>query len=276
MVLSASEYSEFQKLLHNKTGILLGDNKQYLVSSRLSAYLKENSLESFGDLLKVLARPGSNVLLQQVIDRMTTNETLWFRDGFPFSYLMSHIMPELKSKGQSRANIWCAACSSGQEPYSISIALEEAYSGALRHKIPAQVDILATDISSRILKQAQRAEYQPLEITRGLSPERQKRFFEQSSTGSFLLKPELKKRVKYMTLNLMQLPYRSINRYDVIYCRNVLIYFSAELKIQVIKGMADCLKPGGYFFLGASESMPSSIPGFEMVRCNPGLVYRKK
>lgn len=275
MVISAAEYSRFQGLLLEKTGILLGDNKQYLVASRLSSFLKQNEIISFSQLLDKLELTSSQSLLQEVIDRMTTNETLWFRDSFPFTYLITDILPELKLAGVSRASIWCAACSSGQEPYSISMAIEEAKMRGLGAKLPMQVDILATDISSRVLQQAKDGEYQSLEITRGLSPERQRRFFEQDD-NLFRLKSEVKSRVRFAELNLMKLPYRTVGKLDVIYCRNVLIYFSGELKRAVIQGMADCLKPGGYLFLGASESMPSDIKEFEMVRCNPGLVYRKK
>jgi chemotaxis protein methyltransferase CheR len=274
MVISAAEYARFQALLHEKTGILLGDNKQYLVASRLSSLLHQYDIPSFSALLQRLESFSGQSLLQEVIDRMTTNETLWFRDSFPFVYLVNHILPEIKQKNISRASIWCAACSSGQEPYSISIAIEEAMSRGLAHRLPAQVDILATDISQRVLQQARQGEYQSLEITRGLSPERQQRFFEQHN-GIFKLKPDIRKRVRFAELNLLKLPYRTVGQLDVIFCRNVLIYFSSDLKKKVLKGMTECLKPGGYLFLGASESMPPEMKEFEMVRCNPGLAYRK-
>ncbi|NVJ60376.1 MAG: protein-glutamate O-methyltransferase CheR [Gammaproteobacteria bacterium] len=276
MVISADDYQAFQKLLHEKSGILLGENKQYLVSSRLSSFLKEQNLTDLSALLKALTRPGNDKLLQQVIDRMTTNETLWFRDGFPFDFLINTILPEQKANNKNNINIWCAACSSGQEPYSITIALDEASRSANRHKMPMSVDIVATDISSRILEQARNAEYQSLEITRGLTPQRQSAHFDLQADGTYQLKPHLKKNVRFSTLNLMQTPYRLGGQYDVVFCRNVLIYFASDLKIKVINSIADCLKPGGYLFLGASESMPSSIERFEMVRCNPGLVYRKR
>ncbi len=275
MVISEQEYSRFQDLLNKKTGILLGSNKQYLVTSRLTSFLKENQISDFSQLIDKLASFGNNQLLQQVIDRMTTNETLWFRDGFPFNFLISNILPELKQLGVSRASIWCAACSSGQEPYSISMSIEEQRIVA-SSQLPSQVDILSTDISSRILEQAKKGEYQSIEISRGLSLQRQQRFFNRNDDGSFVLKPELRNKVRFLPLNLMELPYRHAGKFDVIFCRNVLIYFSAELKEKVINGMADCLKPGGYLFLGASESMPTNIKTFDMVRCNPGLVYKKR
>ncbi len=275
MVISPDEYTRFKELLQSQTGILLGDNKQYLVASRLSSFLKESEISSFGELLQKLNGFSGTQLLQKVIDRMTTNETLWFRDNFPFHFLISDILPELKKQNQLKASIWCAACSTGQEPYSISMAIEEVRRN-FQYTLPNQVDILATDISSRVLEQARKGEYQSLEITRGLSPERQKLHFDKNELGTFFLKPNIKSRVQFMTANLMKLPYRHLGKFDVIFCRNVLIYFSMSLKEAVIQGLSDCLNPGGYLFLGASESMPPNIRDFTMVRCNPGLVYQKK
>ncbi|MCO7226162.1 protein-glutamate O-methyltransferase CheR [Pleionea sp. CnH1-48] len=275
MLISPEEYAGFRQFLENKTGILLGDNKQYLVASRLSNYLKENSIDSLDGLLTQLKRPGSNQLLQTIIDKMTTNETLWFRDSFPFEYLVKTILPEVKAQsGFGGAKIWCAACSTGQEPYSISMAIEEEKKNPT-NQLPAQVDMVATDISSRVLDQAKMGKYQQLEISRGLSVDRQKLHFDRMTDDGYQVKSHLRSRVRFSCLNLLQMPY-SIGKFDVIFCRNVLIYFSAELKTQVIENMAKCLKPRGYLFLGASESMPLTGDLFEMVRCNPGLVYRLK
>ncbi len=274
MVITSEMYGRFQKLLHEKTGILLGENKQYLVSSRLSGFIKENNIDSFDQLLQKLSHPSGFDTLQQVIDRMTTNETLWFRDGFPFKFLVTHMLPELKAANKSRVKIWSAACSSGQEPYSISMAIEEQMRSSLKQQMPGQIDILGTDISTRMLTQAKVGDYQSLEIARGLPEEYKRRYFDVIDERHYRIKQKVKQRVRFAPLNLMQTPYRSIGKFDIIYCRNVLIYFSGELKAQVIDALADCLNPGGYLFLGASESMPSKIQRFEMVRCNPGLVYK--
>ncbi|WP_144395149.1 CheR family methyltransferase [Pleionea sediminis] len=274
MIISSDTYGKFQKILHEKTGILLGDNKQYLVSSRLSGFIKEKNIDTFERLLDEVSRPNGMTILQQVIDRMTTNETLWFRDSFPFKFLISHILPELKSNGKNNINIWSAACSSGQEAYSIIMSIEEHLRTSMRQPIPDSIEILGTDISTRMLAQARQGEYQSLEIARGLSEEMKSRYFETEDGRTFKINPELKKRVRFTSLNLMQLPYRSVGKFDIIYCRNVLIYFSGELKENVINGLADCMHPGGYLFLGASESMPSSIKRFKMIRCNPGLAYQ--
>ncbi len=276
MVISPEDFARFQSFLNEKTGILLGDNKQYLVASRLSSVLKEKQLSSLSELLTQIRSPMNSALLQTVIDKMTTNETLWFRDGFPFDYLNRSILPEIKQAGKSRASIWCAACSTGQEPYSIAMGVEEAQSSERRAEVPMSVDIVSTDISTRVLEQARLGEYQSIEITRGLSLERQKRFFTQSDAGAFVLQDQIRRKVRFSTLNLLQTPYKAMGKFDVIFCRNVLIYFSAELKEKVILGLSECLNDGGYLFLGASESMPASINQFEMVRCNPGLVYKKK
>ena len=163
---SDAEYGSFRSFLEKSCGILLGDNKNYLIDSRLRKLLKDNDLQFLSQLIKEIDRPGSSKLRQQVIDAMTTNETLWFRDKHPFDYLQTHLLPELGKK-PGDINIWCAACSTGQEPYSISICVEE-----IRRKnfnlTNKNVRILATDISTKVLETAKRGLYEPLALKRGM------------------------------------------------------------------------------------------------------------
>lgn len=263
MDISPSEYNEFRQVLEKQSGILLGDNKLYLVKSRLSNFIKENQLSSLSGLLAAIARPSGNALLQRVIDQMTTNETLWFRDNYPFEYMKNNLIPELSKKGRLR--IWCAACSSGQEPYSLTMLLDETSTNA---------DIVATDLSSRILDKAKLGIYQDIELKRGLPDDKLRRYFTKSDKNRWQINQNLRSKIRYQSLNLLGLPY-SVGKFDVIFCRNVLIYFSQENKSKVLNGLIDCLNPGGYLFLGASESLTRDCKPLNMIRCNPGLVYQK-
>lgn len=265
MEISAAEYSQFRKILESKSGILLGENKQYLVVSRLSNFIKENDLSSLSELLAKIERPSGSSLLQQVVDQMTTNETLWFRDLYPFEYMKREIIPSLKKK--SSARIWCAACSSGQEPYSLAMLLHESMSNK-------SIEIIASDLSTRVLEKAKRGIYQAIELKRGMPDDKLKRYFTPLEDSSWQVKQDLKNCVKYHPANLLNLPY-TLGKFDVIFCRNVLIYFSQENKTKVLNAMIKSLKPGGFLFLGASESLTRDCDPLEMVRCNPGLVYRK-
>ena len=267
MEISAAEYARFKDILERQSGILLGENKQYLVASRLSALISEKEMNSLSQLLDATTRPGGGSLLKLVVDRMTTNETLWFRDRYPFEYLRSTIVPEIRRKNPN-FRIWCAACSTGQEPYSIAMQLEEM--STLNN-----ADIIATDLSERVLNKAKAGFYQQIELNRGMPQERLKRFFAQAANGEWQINQRLRTKIRFQSLNLLNFPY-TLGKFDVIFCRNVLIYFSNENKTKVINGLIDNLKPGGYLFLGASEALTRDSKPLKMVRCNPGLVYQKE
>lgn len=266
MEISPNDYNTFSQILERQSGILLGENKQYLVASRLSNFVQENNITSLSDLLSEIDLPSGKLLLQKVIDQMTTNETLWFRDNYPFEYMKRQLIPELKKQGRFR--IWCAACSSGQEPYSLAMLLSETLTNTT-------TEIVATDLSVRILEKARQGIYQQIELKRGLPSDKLQRHFDQIDEKNWQLKRELRNKVRFQPLNLLGLPY-SLGKFEVIFCRNVLIYFSQENKTRVLNGLIDSLQPGGYLFLGASESLTRDCKPLEMVRCNPGLVYRKK
>jgi len=263
MDISAREYQQFRELLEANSGILLGDNKQYLVVSRLSSFLREQQIESFSELLRKISSPAGRRLLSGVIDRMTTNETLWFRDRYPFDFLKNNIIKQCSSP----VKIWCAACSSGQEPYSVAMALDEI--GRL-----ANVELIATDLSESMIKRASEGKYQQIELNRGLGIELLRRYFSECADGMWQINERIRRRIQFRTMNLLQMPY-TIKNCDVIFCRNVLIYFSNENKSRVINALVDSLKPGGYLFLGASESLPRDTKPLDMIRCQPGLAFRK-
>lgn len=271
--ITPQEYEAFKSFLQDACGILLGENKQYLVKSRLRRIMEENDLNSLGELLSRLKKPGRGNLREVVIDAMTTNETLWFRDNHPFRILQEKLLPEFAERSSmAPLRIWSAACSTGQEPYSVGMIVDE-----FRRQKPGKlrdVKITATDISKSVLEVARRGEYEMIAIGRGLSQERQKQFFTPTANGGWQIRPQIKSMVEFKELNLLER--YMLGKYDIVMCRNVLIYFSAELKKDILTRIHATLNPGGYLILGASESLNGMPHLYEMVQCHPGIIYRKK
>ena len=271
--LQEGEYKLFRDFLEQQCGIVLGDNKQYLVKRRLGPLMHRFNIATLSELVSKTLSPFERQLRAAVIDAMTTNETLWFRDTYPYELLKKQILPELE-KSCRTLKIWSAASSSGQEPYSIAMTGLE-YQQSRPGAFSLGLNILGTDISNTMLEHCQRAEYDGLALSRGLSPERRSRFFEESGNGMMRVKDYVRKNVSFRHLNLLD-SYTLLGKFDIIFCRNVLIYFSPDLKAKIIKQFAQSLNPRGYLFLGASESISSVNNDFEMLRCNPGIIYRKK
>jgi chemotaxis protein methyltransferase CheR len=269
---SAGAYARFCEILQRRSGIVLGEGKQYLVSSRLTPILRQYQLASLQQLVEKLDGALTGTLLDQVIDAMTTNETMWFRDNYPFDVLKSKLFPEFG--GLTPINIWCAACSTGQEPYSVVMTAEE-YRQENRLKPFPGVRIIATDIASSVLKAAKEGVYEQLAVVRGLSDARKRQFFDPLPDQRWQIKPLLRQSVSFQSLNLLNTPY-GVGPFDIIFCRNVLIYFSPTVKSNVLNHLANRLKKGGYLFVGGSESLGDVASRFEMIRCAPGIVYQLK
>lgn len=271
--ITPQEYESFKSFLQEACGILLGENKQYLVKSRLRRIMEEHKLSTLNELLERIKHSRRSNLREVVIDAMTTNETLWFRDNHPFRILQERLLPEFADRKTSQSlRIWSAAASTGQEPYSVAMIIEE-----FRRQRPGKlrdVKITATDISKSVLEVARRGEYEMIAIGRGLSPERQKQFFTPATNGSWQIKPNIKAMVEFREMNLLER--YMLGKFDIVLCRNVLIYFSAELKKDILTRIHATLNPGGYLILGASESLSGLPHLYEMVHCSPGIIYRKK
>jgi chemotaxis protein methyltransferase CheR len=270
-----TEFDQFRQFLEDACGISLGDNKQYLVTNRIRRILEENNLASIGELVRVLKQGINRKLKDQVIDSMTTNETFWFRDNYPYDHLKNALLPQLMA-GNNRmfgpVRIWSAACSSGQEPYSISMMVEE-YKRQVMGSLARQVQIVATDLSSIVLDPAKRGEYDKLSVLRGLSSERQERYFDNPTPAIWRVKSIVKERIDFRSLNLMD-SYSGLGKFDIVFCRNVLIYFNADLKRQILQKIHASLKPQGILFLGSSEGLAGAADLFDMVRCEPGILYK--
>ncbi len=269
--LTSDEYAAFQKFLEESAGIVLGENKHYLVTSRLSRILSDNKLASYTELLARVSRDSR--FREIIIDAMTTNETSWFRDGQPFEIIKTHVLPALARKNNGPLRIWSSACSTGQEPYSLSICIQEFLTmnpGLLRQ----DVEIVATDISPSSIEDAKAGVYDEISIGRGLSGDRKGRYF-QKRDGGWEIRKDIKARVTFRNLNLLQ-SYAVLGRFDLILCRNVLIYFSTELKSNVLQRMVDTLSPGGFLILGGTETMSNYSDAFQMIRLPSGVIYQLK
>ncbi|MDO6426430.1 protein-glutamate O-methyltransferase CheR [Thalassotalea sp. 1_MG-2023] len=271
--LDDKSYHQFREFLEQQCGIVLGDNKQYLVKSRLAPLMAKFDVLTLGDLVTRTLSPMERQLRSAVIDAMTTNETLWFRDEYPFELLKKRLLPEFKGQ-RTPVKIWSAASSSGQEPYSIAMSAQE-FQQSNPGSLPGSVQIIGTDISNTMLEHCKYAHYDSLALSRGLSPERKRQFFENGDNGMLKVKDHVKKMVNFRQLNLLG-SYSLMGRFDIVFCRNVLIYFSPEIKAQILSQIHGSLNSGGYLFLGASESLSGLNKNFDMLRCHPGIVYQKK
>ena len=272
ITISDQEYRDFSRFLESQCGIVLGDSKQYLVRSRLSPLTTKFNLGSLSELLRDVVSGRNRELRVAAVDAMTTNETLWFRDTYPFAVLADKLLPEIAANKRP-IKIWSAASSSGQEPYSMAMTVLETQQR--KPGMLPNVSITATDISARMLDMCRAGVYDNLALGRGLSPERRRAFFEDAGEGKMKVNDNVKRLVNFRPQNLMD-SYALLGKFDIIFCRNVLIYFSPDMKSKVLNQMANSLNPGGYLLLGASESLTGLTDRFEMVRCNPGIIYKLK
>ncbi|MBF0255566.1 MAG: protein-glutamate O-methyltransferase CheR [Gammaproteobacteria bacterium] len=269
--LQQQEYCDLRDYLQKASGIVLGEGKEYLVSSRLGKLLREHRLDSFAELVRELNSGRNPRLRTLVVDAMTTNETFWFRDMAHFQLLTEVIMPE-RAAEPGAFRVWSAACSSGQEPYSLSMVMDDFRKKNIGYR--RSVEITATDLSEQMLADAAKGLYCGMATVRGITPEQRKRYFVPRG-DCFEVNPDLRRVISFRKQNLMD-SFAGLGRFDVIFCRNVLIYFSAATKADVIARMAQSLKPRGYLLLGSTESLSDSQGNFEMVTGHGGIVYRRK
>ena len=266
-------YDEFCSFLEKHSGICLGSNKQYLVSSRLRRLMAANEISNLTELVGKIQGASHSKLKTAVIDAMTTNETLWFRDTHPFRILEEKLLPEFyEQRGTRGLRIWSAACSTGQEPYSLSMVINDYKE---KHRVFSSGEkIVATDISPSALEQAKSGEYASLAIGRGLDPAKLKKHFSELPDGCFKVQAKIAQSVEFRPLNLQD-SYSMLGKFDIVFCRNVLIYFTAELKKDILTRLHGTLNPGGYLMVGASEAVNGLADLYEMVHCRPGIIYRK-
>ena len=276
-MISPDEFFSIRDYIEKHCGIHLSEDKVYLVETRLTTLIVEQGCKTFGELHQKAVADTSYVLRDKIIEAITTNETFWFRDLHPFGILnevlFNQLASEIQSGKRSKIKIWCSACSTGQEPYSIAMTFMEF---TRRHPFfkPEHLEILATDISSTVLFLGKTGRYDNLAISRGLSDEFKDRYFERSD-NVWTISEEIKNMVRFQKLNLQE-NFNHLGKQDIIFCRNILIYFSIEFKQDILKRIAYLLRPKGYLFLGASESIIMYTQEYEMLRHAMGLYYQVK
>jgi len=257
--------------LKTRSGLILGSDKTYLIESRLSPVARREGFANVSALLSALRTKRDEKLMAAVTDAMTTNETFFFRDKIPFDQFKSDILPALaKTRINGDIKVWCAACSTGQEPYSLAMLMDE-----MRMLYPRlNLDILATDISERCLEKAQAGLYTQFEVQRGLPITMMVKHFEKVDE-MWRISPKLRSSIRFKKMNLLD-DLRLIGRQDVIYCRNVLIYFDLETKKRVLEQMATLLADDGCLFLGAAETVLGITDVFKPMPGMRGLYVKNQ
>lgn len=270
-----NEFNLFQDYIEKNCGIHLENSKAYLIENRLKHLLVEYNCKTFIELFNIIRSDKSNRLRNKIIDSITTNETFWFRDIHPFNTLSEKLLPiffnDISSGRKNKIRIWSTACSTGQEPYSIAISILEYFKHNSSH-YDSYFEIVASDISESVLASAKSGIYDSLVISRGLQIEIRDKYF--SRDGNFWkVNDSVKKMVSFKKLNLQE-SYNTFGKFDIIFCRNVLIYFSDLFKRDILKRIADVLKPSGYLFIGSSESVSNYSNDYNMLSHKKTIYYQ--
>lgn len=267
----SAEFAYLSHFLKQRSGLDLSADKQYLLDSRLRPVARKHGLDGIAALVAALKHPDKAALGDEVVEAMTTNESFFFRDKTPFDQFREIIVPELLPQRSSmrKLRIWCAAASTGQEPYSLGMELREMQAKLANWSI----DIIGTDLSPQVLEKARAGIYSQFEVQRGLPVQLLVKYFEQKGE-MWQLAPQIRAMVDYRIQNLLD-DFSRLGKFDIVFCRNVLIYFDAPTKSDVLARIRKQLAPDGYLVLGASETIIGLSDDFELVDGSRGL-YRPK
>jgi chemotaxis protein methyltransferase CheR len=271
--LDNARYAEFAGFLAKRLGIILGDNKQYLVKSRLSSTMREFESEDINSFIATAVSGRNAKLTERALECMTTNETFWFRDEYPYQILSTALLPML-AKRQQKLRIWSSACSYGQEPYSIAMMILE-YKKLNPSAFAYGIEIIASDISQKVLDAAQTGCYDELAIARGLPEAMQRTYFSRCDKNRLCVSESLRKMVTFKRANLLD-NFSAHGQFDVIFCRNVLIYFDNQTKASILQKIAALLPSTGALILGAAESIVGAEDVLQMQKCPRGLYYTRR
>jgi chemotaxis protein methyltransferase CheR len=261
------DYDYIRKILKERSGLVLGPDKQYLLESRLLPVIRKGGFSDLSGLIAALRAAPSSALVNTVVEGMTTNESLFFRDKLPFDNFRDVVMPALLEARQRTKfiRIWCAAAATGQEPYSLAMALKE-----MSVRLSGwRVEIFATDLSSDALERAKAGLYSQFEVQRGLPIQMLVKYF--SKVGEqWQVAPEIRDMVTFRHANLLH-DFSSFGLFDVVFCRNVLIYFDAAMKSSVLNRLARSVASDGYLLLGAAETVVGLSDAFRPLNNHRGV-----
>jgi chemotaxis protein methyltransferase CheR len=262
------EYEYLQKFLKERSGLVLSADKQYLVESRLIPLARRSGLSGISDLVAKM-RTGAEPLIVAVVEAMTTNETFFFRDKIPFDHFRETIMPTMLEARKNRRSIriWCAASSTGQEPYSLAMILKDM--GAALNGW--RTEIVATDLSQEVLEKSRSGIFSQFEVQRGLPIQMLVKHFTQVNE-MWQLSPEIRAMVQFKQLNLLH-DFSHLGGFDIIFCRNVLIYFDQDTKVNVFNRLAKVIEADGFLVLGAAETVVGLSAGFNPYPERRGLYH---
>ena len=285
MQLSPAAFNDIRKAVHELCGIVISDDKEYLVKSRLEPILKRNGLASYELLVQRLKQPNSLLLRDQTIEAITTNETSFNRDGHPFEELRRTILPEIARRlidrrtttrlAFPRARIWCAAVATGQEAYSVAMAVADFVSDRAARGLTAyDFPILASDISSHALATAREGRYSSAELDRGVTAVQRDRFFRHKN-GAWFVDHAIRGMVEFCRLNLVE-PLPDLGTFDLILCRNLLIYLDDASRRHLCDGLYSTLNDQGILMIGAAESLYGVTDAFSRECLGKTIVYRKQ
>ena len=265
--MTPDDFSYLRALLKERSGLVLAAEKQYLAESRLLPLARKNGLTTLAELVGKLKEPQSAALATEVVDAMTTNETFFFRDKIPFEHFRDTIVPALLAARarDKRIRIWCTACATGQEPYSLAMLLHEMGAQLAGYR----VQILATDICGAVIDKAKAGIYSQFEVQRGLPIGLLIKYFTQTNER-WQIAPELRGMVQFRTLNLLN-DFSPLGGFDVVFCRNVLIYFDRPTKIAVLERIARRMPEDGFLVLGAAETVVGLTDLYKPVADRRGL-----
>lgn len=273
VAISDSTFRELRDFIYEKTGIYVPDNKKYFLENRLSRILKEKNFRSYEDYLYYLKYSSTKQDIARLFDAVTTNETFFFREPQQFDVFANNLLPQIVKEnaqmGRKDIKIWSAACSTGEEPYTIAMILLEKSDLAMIRK-----EIYASDISESVLMSARRGIYGGYSI-RNIPPQYLAKYFTDSG-GFYSLSDKVKSMVKFMNINLIEeREVKQLKGFDVVFCRNVLIYFDDKAKRKAVSLIYDVLRPKGYLFVGTSESLHNVTRAFRPLAINKVIVYQK-
>lgn len=285
MRLTGQEFDLLRRYIHSLCGIAIPHDKSYLIEQRLEPVVVATGCKSFGEFYLKLTKNMLPKMEERIINAMTTNETSFFRDGHPFVAFKEYVLPKLgemilerkardKSRRGPKVSIWSAGASTGQEPYSLAMLIRDYLWGNDGLDISTEdFGLHASDISSEALSRAMAGEYSEMEMKRGLSAELIEKYFIKDG-GRWVIDSEIRNMVQFRQINLIR-PFAMVGGFDVILCRNVLIYFDNGTKARMIDQFYDVISEGGFLVLGATESLYGITDRFETVRYGEAILYRK-